>query len=45
MNPRAYISGDLRSIDPRYIVAVQLKIFTAVGTAMKKVMKENTMLA
>ncbi len=29
--------GDLNSIDPPHIVAIQLKIFTPVGTAMTMV--------
>ena len=38
-----YITGG--SLATFAIVAVQLKIFTAVGTAMKNLMKENTILA
>jgi hypothetical protein len=37
--------GVSKEIDPLYRVAVQLKIFTAVGTAMRKEIKEKTMLA
>ena len=37
--------GVSREIDPLYRVAVQLKIFTAVGTPTRKEIKENTMPA
>ena len=37
MKPIAQTSGLLNSIEPPHIVAIQLKIFTPVGTAMTMV--------
>jgi hypothetical protein len=34
MKPIAHSIGVLKSIEPPHIVAIQLKIFTPVGTAM-----------
>ena len=42
MNIRHQIMGALSWIDPLYMVASQLKIFTPLGTATKKVRNENT---
>src|SRR5947209_5117719 len=42
MKPTANSIGVLKLTEPRYIVAIQLKIFTPVGTAMSIVLDEKT---
>ena len=37
MNPTAHSIGVSNDIEPRHMVAIQLKIFTAVGTAISMV--------
>ena len=45
MNDRAKSSGESTSIDPLYRVATQLKTYTPLGTATRKVMNEKTIRA
>src|ERR687898_964997 len=42
MNPIAYSIGVSHDTEPLYIVAVQLKTFTADGIATRKLKNENT---
>ena len=42
MKPKTQIIGAFHQIAPLYIVAVQLKVFTADGMATAKVRNENT---
>jgi hypothetical protein len=42
MNPTTKKVGDSHDTEPLYIVAVQLKVFTADGTATSMLMNENT---
>ena len=42
MKPMTQYVGDSHVTDPLYIVAVQLNVFTADGTATSMVMMENT---
>ena len=45
MKPSENSIGVVKRIDPPHIVAIQLKIFTPVGTAMNIVDKANAVLA
>ena len=45
MNPTAKSIGVFTSIEPFHMVAIQLNIFTPVGTAMAMVVSANTELA
>jgi hypothetical protein len=42
---RAYNMGGLRSIEPLYMVPIQLKTFTALGMATIKVKSEKDQIA